>query len=121
MPTALKIGPYRLFFYAGDREEPPHVHVEGRTRLRSSGSIPFDCKAAAGVPEGRLVGFNIGQLRTRGNYWRLGMSISAVEITVPTAQNVEIPEDALSVDLSDGRTISVPLAWFPRLLHATGA
>jgi hypothetical protein len=30
-------------------------------------------------------------------------------------------KDTLSVDLSDGRTISVPLAWFPRLLHATPA
>jgi hypothetical protein len=28
MPTVLRIGPYRLFFYAGDRDEPPHVHVE---------------------------------------------------------------------------------------------
>jgi hypothetical protein len=28
MPTVLRIGPYRLFFYASDRAEPPHVHVE---------------------------------------------------------------------------------------------
>ena len=28
MPTVLRVGPYRLFFYAGDRDEPPHVHVE---------------------------------------------------------------------------------------------
>jgi hypothetical protein len=28
MPTVLRNGPYRCFFYAGDREEPPHVHVE---------------------------------------------------------------------------------------------
>jgi hypothetical protein len=28
MPTVLRIGPYRFFFYAGDRLEPPHVHVE---------------------------------------------------------------------------------------------
>ena len=28
-------------------------------------------------------------------------------------------EDTLSVDLSDGRTISVLLAWFPRLMHGT--
>ncbi len=28
-------------------------------------------------------------------------------------------EDSLSVDLMDGRTISVPLAWYPRLLHAS--
>jgi hypothetical protein len=28
MPTVLRTGPYRCFFYAGDREEPPHIHVE---------------------------------------------------------------------------------------------
>lgn len=47
------------------------------------------------------------------------MNISAVEIAVPTAENVTVTDDTLSVDLSDGRTISVPLVWFPRLVHAT--
>lgn len=28
MPIALRSGPYRFFFYAGDREEPPHIHAE---------------------------------------------------------------------------------------------
>ena len=28
MPTVLRTGPYRLFFYSGDRMEPPHVHIE---------------------------------------------------------------------------------------------
>jgi hypothetical protein len=28
MPTVLRRGPYRLFFYSSDRDEPPHVHVE---------------------------------------------------------------------------------------------
>lgn len=28
MPTISRIGPYRFFFYAGDRDEPPHIHVE---------------------------------------------------------------------------------------------
>ena len=28
MPTVLRTGPYRLFFYSSDRDEPPHVHVE---------------------------------------------------------------------------------------------
>jgi uncharacterized protein DUF4160 len=27
MPTILRDGPYRFFFYSGDRDEPPHVHV----------------------------------------------------------------------------------------------
>jgi hypothetical protein len=33
--------------------------------------------------------------------------------------DVRVSEDSLAVDLMDGRTIIVPLAWFPRLLHAT--
>jgi len=28
MPTVLREGPYRVFFYASDRDEPPHVHIE---------------------------------------------------------------------------------------------
>ena len=47
------------------------------------------------------------------------MRISTVEVEVPIAENVSVTEDTLSVDLSDGRTISVPLAWFPRLMHGT--
>jgi len=47
------------------------------------------------------------------------MCTSTVEVQVPTAESVSITEDTLSVDLSDGRTISVPLAWYPRLAHAT--
>ena len=35
------------------------------------------------------------------------------------AENARITLDSLIVDLSDGRTIAVPLEWFPRLLHAT--
>jgi hypothetical protein len=42
-----------------------------------------------------------------------------VEKDVPNAVDVTLTEDTLGVDLSDGRTICVPLAWFPRLVHAT--
>jgi len=34
-------------------------------------------------------------------------------------KDVRFGEDVLSVDLIDGRTITVPYAWYPRLLHAT--
>jgi hypothetical protein len=37
------------------------------------------------------------------------------------ATSVECTDDELNVALSDGRTLSVPLAWFPRLLSATAA
>jgi hypothetical protein len=33
MPTILRIGSYRFFFYAGDREEPSHVHVEHENKI----------------------------------------------------------------------------------------
>lgn len=39
-------------------------------------------------------------------------------MTLPRATNVVVSDDTLTVDLSDGRTISVPLAWYPRLVHA---
>ena len=47
------------------------------------------------------------------------MTTLATKMNVPNVENVSLTEDALSVDLSDGRTICVPLSWFPRLLHAT--
>ncbi len=43
----------------------------------------------------------------------------AVELQAVKTQNVVVTDDTLAVDLTDGRTISVPLAWYPRLLHAT--
>ncbi len=45
------------------------------------------------------------------------MAISAVEID-PRVQSVAISSDRLEVGLRDGRTISAPLAWFPRLVNA---
>jgi hypothetical protein len=45
------------------------------------------------------------------------MSTLVSEIQEARAQRVEIREDSLVVGLADGRTISVPLAWYPRLWH----
>ena len=47
------------------------------------------------------------------------MTTLAIELRMVSAQNVQVTDDALIVDLSDGRTVSVPLAWFPRLLHGS--
>jgi hypothetical protein len=49
------------------------------------------------------------------------MSSSAVEIRPPRAQSVVVTDDSLTVDLVDGRTVSVPLAWYPRLSHGSPA
>ena len=41
------------------------------------------------------------------------------EFTTPPATQVSVTDESLTVDLADGRTISVPLAWFRRLAHGT--
>jgi hypothetical protein len=40
-------------------------------------------------------------------------------LETPRIQGVTVTDDTLSADLSDGRTISVPLAWYPRLMSAS--
>ena len=47
------------------------------------------------------------------------MSTSGVELRDALAQSVRLSDDSLVADLADGRTITVPLAWFPRLAHGT--
>ncbi len=49
------------------------------------------------------------------------MSTLTIEMEVPYAQDVVVTSESLNVDLSDGRGLSVPLAWFPRLVHANQA
>lgn len=46
------------------------------------------------------------------------MTTSVVEIEVSGAARVNVTEDTLTVELTDGRTLAVPLAWYPRLVHA---
>ena len=49
------------------------------------------------------------------------MTISVLEAALPRAVQAQVDEASLSVELSDGRSISAPLTWFPRLLHASTA
>jgi hypothetical protein len=45
------------------------------------------------------------------------MNSLTTEVRSVTAQNVTVTDDALVIELVDGRTISAPLVWYPRLLH----
>jgi len=47
------------------------------------------------------------------------MAITAIQIEVPCAVDARVTDDTLSVDLNDGRTIAVPLVWYPRLVEAS--
>jgi hypothetical protein len=48
------------------------------------------------------------------------MHILKTEPREARAQSVSVSEDTLTVDLQDGRTVAVPIAWYPRLSHGSG-
>lgn len=42
-------------------------------------------------------------------------------LNLPRAIKVSVTDDTLTVDLEDGRTVSIPIGWYPRLAHGTPA
>lgn len=49
------------------------------------------------------------------------MNISANELNQPAATHVSVSETTIDIKLSDGRSLSVPIAWYPRLQHGAAA
>ncbi len=47
------------------------------------------------------------------------MNTLASSLRIPAVKDVRFDEDSIIVDLDDGRTISAPLAWYPKLASAT--
>jgi hypothetical protein len=47
------------------------------------------------------------------------MNTLTTELREATVENVAVTKDALELELADGRTVTAPLAWYPRLLHGT--
>jgi len=47
------------------------------------------------------------------------MTTLTIKIEAPSADSVVVNDDSLKVELDDGRTVLVPTAWYPRLLHAS--
>jgi len=50
-----------------------------------------------------------------------GTASVVVTLSLPRITSVSVTDDTLSVDLEDGRTIAVPIGWYPRLAHGTSA
>lgn len=48
MPTVLIIGPYRFFFYSGDREEPKHIHIERDDKIAKFWIDPVRLQVSGG-------------------------------------------------------------------------
>lgn len=54
MPTVLRVGPYRFFFYAGDRDEPQHVHIERDNRIAKFWLDPIRLQSSGGFPRNEI-------------------------------------------------------------------
>ncbi len=50
-----------------------------------------------------------------------GIPSAVITLALTRILNVIVTDDTLSVELEDGRTISVPIGWYPRLAHGTSA
>jgi hypothetical protein len=54
MPTVLRSGPYRFFFYAGNRDEPKHVHVERDEKTAKFWLDPIRLQSSGGFSRTEL-------------------------------------------------------------------
>jgi hypothetical protein len=55
MPTVLKIGPYRFFFFAGDRDEPPHIHIERDDKVAKFWLDPVRLQSSGGFSRSEII------------------------------------------------------------------
>ena len=67
MPAIFTDGPFRFFFYMGDRDEPPHVHVERDNRITKFWLNPVKLQSTGGLrrPEIRRIERIIEENQTR--------------------------------------------------------
>ncbi len=67
MPAIFSDGPFRFFFYMGDRDEPPHVHVEPDNRIAKFWLNPVKLQSTGGLrrPEIRRIERIIEENQTR--------------------------------------------------------
>lgn len=54
MPTVLRLGPYRFFFYASDRDEPAHIHVEREDSIAKFWLDPVRLQGSGGLSRAEI-------------------------------------------------------------------
>ncbi len=55
MPTVLRLGSYRFFFYAGDWHEPPHIHIERDDDIAKFWLKPIRLQSGGGFSRAEIV------------------------------------------------------------------
>ncbi len=54
MPTILRDGPYRYFFYSGDRDEPAHIHIEREDKIAKVWLEPVRLQSSGGFSRAEI-------------------------------------------------------------------
>lgn len=54
MPTVIRKGPYRFFFYAGDKDEPRHIHVERDDKIAKFWIEPIRIHSSGGFSRAEI-------------------------------------------------------------------
>ena len=67
MPTVLRIGPYRFFFFAGDRDEPPHIHIEREDKVAKFWLDPVRLQSSGGFSRNEIIRIQrvVGEYQTQ--------------------------------------------------------
>jgi hypothetical protein len=103
---------------ASPRFEPPHIHAEHGEHVAKFWLNPVGVAESHGFRAHELNRLRALVIEHRATFLEPGMPTSAVRLDA-TAVDVTVTEDRLIVALADGRELSAPLAWFPRLSEAT--
>jgi hypothetical protein len=120
MPTVKNIpGPYRLYFYSFDCNEPKHVYVQREKKICKFWLEPLSLSKNTGFPSVELNSIRRtieNNLSKVSEAWDLSIVASNAD---PRLSDFRVTNDEISAYMVDGRTISVPLAWSWRLSEAT--
>jgi Domain of unknown function (DUF4160) len=67
MPTVLRIGPYRFFFFAGDRDEPAHIHIEREDKIAKFWLDPARLQSSGGFSRNEIIRIQrvVGEYQTQ--------------------------------------------------------
>jgi hypothetical protein len=121
MPVVFRYKGYRFFFYSneGDPKEPLHIHVR---KAEASAKIWLEPEPrvadAYGMSPGELHELLDVAVEHKDEIKRYWMSTSVIDAH---AKAVRFDAEMMWVELTDGRTLGVPVAYFPRLVHASPA
>ena len=105
--------------FSAGKPESPRMSILRRERKKQRYGLQMSTSQCHMVSKPtRSRSFSRLSRNTGKRFWRHGMS-SSVPSLDHTAMGVRFGDDSVMFDLADGRTLSAPLAWFPRLLSAS--